>query len=134
MRQIFACTNRLIGRRWKLNVMKCLNTFPMKRVFSFNLASLGNGFIVVRQSCQNVGRKKTLPTYRTVEQLTPFTGKTLFLAGEESNYVTAQDISILFPEATLSVIANAGHWLHVQQPGVFIEQVEEFLCELEMLD
>ncbi len=62
-----------------------------------------------------------------VEQLTPFTGKTLFLAGEDSGYVKAEDVSGLFPNASLNVIANAGHWLHVQQPGVFIEQVELFL-------
>jgi len=63
-----------------------------------------------------------------VDQITPFTGKTLFLAGEDSGYVNPEDVSILFPDATLSVIANSGHWLHVQQPGVFIEQVEQF-CE-----
>ena len=62
-----------------------------------------------------------------VEHLKPFTGKTLFLAGEDSGYVKAEDLSTLFPDATLSVIANAGHWLHVQQPRVFIEQVEQFL-------
>ena len=63
-----------------------------------------------------------------VENITPFTGKTLFLAGEDSGYVKADDVITLFPDATLSVIANAGHWLHVQQPGVFIERVEQF-CE-----
>ena len=62
-----------------------------------------------------------------VEHSAPFTGKTLFLAGEDSGYVKADDVSALFPNATLNVIANAGHWLHVQQPGVFIEQVEKFL-------
>ncbi len=68
-----------------------------------------------------------IAAFPSVEQLTPFTGKTLFLAGEESGYVKADDVSALFPNATLNVIANAGHWLHVQQPGVFIEQVERFL-------
>ena len=62
-----------------------------------------------------------------VENITPYTGKTLFLAGEDSGYVKAEDVKTLFPDATLNVIANAGHWLHVQQPGVFIEQVEQFL-------
>jgi pimeloyl-ACP methyl ester carboxylesterase len=62
-----------------------------------------------------------------VEQSVPFTGKTLFLAGELSSYVKADDVNTLFPDATLSVIANAGHWLHVQQPSVFIELVEQFL-------
>jgi esterase len=62
-----------------------------------------------------------------VEHIPPYTGKTLFLAGEDSGYVKADDVKALFPEATLSVIANGGHWLHVQQPSVFIEQVEQFL-------
>jgi len=57
----------------------------------------------------------------------PYTGKTLFLKGEDSGYVKADEVSALFPDAMLSVIVNAGHWLHVQQPGVFTEQVEHFL-------
>ena len=65
--------------------------------------------------------------FPAVKLITPFTGKTLFLAGEDSGYVKADDLSALFPEATLSVIANAGHWLHFEQPGVFIEQVDKFL-------
>jgi pimeloyl-ACP methyl ester carboxylesterase len=68
-----------------------------------------------------------IAVFPSVEHVTPFTGKTLFLAGEDSGYVKAADIKTLFPDATLSVIANAGHWLHVQQPGIFIEQVEQFL-------
>jgi len=68
-----------------------------------------------------------IAAFPDVKQLTPFTGKTLFLAGEESGYIKADDVSALFPDATLSVIANTGHWLHVQQPVVFIERVEQFL-------
>jgi esterase len=62
-----------------------------------------------------------------VGHIPTYTGKTLFLAGEDSGYIKADDVKTLFPYATLSVIANAGHWLHVQQPGIFIEQVEKFL-------
>jgi pimeloyl-ACP methyl ester carboxylesterase len=62
-----------------------------------------------------------------VGHIPPYTGKTVFLAGEDSGYIKADDVKALFSDATLSVIANAGHWLHVQQPGVFIEQVEQFL-------
>ena len=64
-----------------------------------------------------------------VGQLAPFTGKVLFLVGGDSNYVKADYVSVLFPNASLSVIANAGHWLHVQQSGVFIERVEQFLLK-----
>jgi esterase len=68
-----------------------------------------------------------IAAFPDVAQITPFTGKTLFLAGEDSGYVKADDVKTLFPNARLTVIAKAGHWLHVQQPGVFIEQVEQFL-------
>ncbi|MGZ8190460.1 MAG: alpha/beta fold hydrolase [Methylococcaceae bacterium] len=54
-------------------------------------------------------------------------GKTLFIAGEDSDYVKVEDIDTLFPDAMLSFIAKAGHWLHVQQPVNFIKRVEEFL-------
>ena len=62
-----------------------------------------------------------------VASVTPYTGRTLFLAGADSDFVKAEAIKTLFPDAALSVIAGAGHWLHVQQPGVFIERVQQFL-------
>ncbi|WP_262965585.1 alpha/beta fold hydrolase [Methylobacter psychrophilus] len=61
-----------------------------------------------------------------VKQLSPYTVKTLFLAGAQSDFVKASDLKTLFPNATLTVVANAGHWLHVQQPDIFIGQVEQF--------
>lgn len=59
----------------------------------------------------------------------PFTGKALFIAGEQSNYVKADDMLPLFPTALLSTVANAGHWLHVQQPVMFITRVTDFLMQ-----
>ncbi len=53
----------------------------------------------------------------------------LFLAGSESSFVKAEDIKLLFPEAILRIIDDAGHWLHVQQPQTFIEHVQEFLSQ-----
>lgn len=63
-------------------------------------------------------------------QLSPFSGKALFLAGADSGYVKPEDIQTLFPGAMLRFIAGAGHWLHVQQPGLFIGCVEDFLRSL----
>jgi pimeloyl-ACP methyl ester carboxylesterase len=59
----------------------------------------------------------------------PFMDNALFIAGEQSNYVTLDSLSPLFPNATLSVIADAGHWLHVQQPTIFISRVADFLMQ-----
>jgi esterase len=59
----------------------------------------------------------------------PFMGSALFIAGEQSNYVQVEDLKPLFPHAILSIVENAGHWLHVQQPAVFITRVANFLMQ-----
>jgi len=59
--------------------------------------------------------------------LMPFYNPALFIAGADSGYVKTEDVRPLFPDATLSFIADAGHWLHVQQPAAFVAQVERFL-------
>ena len=63
------------------------------------------------------------------DRVLPFAGEALFIAGEQSNYVKNDDLKTLFPKANLSVIERAGHWLHVQQPDIFIAQVESFLLQ-----
>jgi pimeloyl-ACP methyl ester carboxylesterase len=70
-----------------------------------------------------------IAAFPSADHLSVYTGKTLFIAGEKSGYVKTEDIKTLFPGAMLSFITNAGHWLHVQRPTVFIEQVEKFLYQ-----
>lgn len=64
--------------------------------------------------------------FPNADHLAPFTGKALFIAGGDSDFVKPGDINSLFPEAALTTIADAGHWLHVQQPDVFTSLVESF--------
>ena len=71
-----------------------------------------------------------ISAFPDIASVKPFTGKALFLAGADSAFVKADDIKTLFPGAELSVIADAEHWLHVQQPEVFVERVERFFCRL----
>jgi pimeloyl-ACP methyl ester carboxylesterase len=59
--------------------------------------------------------------------LAPFAGNALFIAGSDSDFVQPEAINSLFPDAALSIIADAGHWLHVQQPDAFTALVEKFL-------
>lgn len=61
------------------------------------------------------------------QNLTPYRGETLFIKGANSCYVTQEDTFQLFPTAKFREIAEAGHWVHVQQPEVFTEVVENFL-------
>lgn len=55
--------------------------------------------------------------------------KVLFLAGAKSNYIDRQSVKKLFPNAEIKTIDNAGHWLHVEQPELFCDAVNEFLRE-----
>ena len=68
-----------------------------------------------------------IAAFPATDHLAPYLKNTLFVAGEQSAYVKREDVCTLFPQARVTVIADAGHWLHVQQPVVFIALVEKFL-------
>jgi esterase len=68
-----------------------------------------------------------IAAFPETKHLPAYTGQALFLAGEKSNYVNAGQLQNLFPGAGFTVIAGAGHWLHVQQPVLFFGQVSKFL-------
>jgi pimeloyl-ACP methyl ester carboxylesterase len=60
----------------------------------------------------------------------PYTGKTVFLRGAESDYVTADAhpaITARFPAATIASIPGASHWLHADKPAEVIASLQEFL-------
>lgn len=83
--------------------------------FRFNLQSLTD-------NNSEVG--KALPSF------TNFDGKTLFLAGGNSSYITQDEIPLIkahFPNSEVVTIENAGHWLHADKPKEFFEKVIEFL-------
>lgn len=59
-----------------------------------------------------------------------FTSPSVILAGMTSDYVqTAHQAEIqrLFPNAETRYIADAGHWLHAEQPAVFFAHLQDFL-------
>lgn len=61
---------------------------------------------------------------------TIFEGKTLFLSGANSGYITQEDKPLLeahFPNSAVKTIAKAGHWLHAENPKDFYEATIEFL-------
>ncbi|WP_299669953.1 alpha/beta fold hydrolase [uncultured Polaribacter sp.] len=84
--------------------------------FRFNLPSL-------TENNAEVGA--TLPPFLTFEH------KTLFLKGENSGYITANEVPIIeahFPNAKIVEIKNAGHWLHAENPKQFYSEVCAFLA------
>ena len=61
-----------------------------------------------------------------------FSGKTLFISGEKSNYILPQDefqIKQQFPNSSVVTIKNAGHWVQAENPKDFNELVKDFLSQ-----
>lgn len=62
----------------------------------------------------------------------PYSGPSLFIKGGQSNYIREGDepeIKRWFPKADIRTMADAGHWLHVEAPEIFIDIVTAFLSE-----
>ena len=63
-----------------------------------------------------------------------YDGPVLWIAGANSHYVLARDrarMDELFPSTRLVRIKNAGHWVHSEQPAIFLETVRRFLDTVE---
>lgn len=65
--------------------------------------------------------------FPNTENVLPFFGRTLFLAGGNSKYIKENSTETLFPFAQIQIIAEAEHWIHVQQPQAFLTAVTNFL-------
>ena len=63
-----------------------------------------------------------------------FDGPVLWIAGANSTYVLPEDrprMEALFPSTRLVRVKNAGHWVHSEQPEVFVETLRRFLDGVE---
>ncbi|XP_071447965.1 sn-1-specific diacylglycerol lipase ABHD11-like isoform X2 [Hetaerina americana] len=61
-----------------------------------------------------------------------YKGPTLFVCGEKSDYVRAEDHSQIkeyFPNAVFKYIPDAGHWVHADKPHEFLDIVFQFIQE-----
>ena len=59
-----------------------------------------------------------------------FNKETLFLRGDKSEYISIEDETIIkrhFRDAKIETIANAGHWLHAENPKEFYQAVLDFV-------
>jgi len=86
-----------------------------KLAYRFNLNSLTENYPEVGEA---------LPSF------TEFTGETLFLKGEKSDYITKNDEPLIkahFEDAQIITVKNAGHWLHAENPTQFYNEVVSFL-------
>lgn len=59
-----------------------------------------------------------------------YEGPTLFVAGETSDYIRPAHEDVIaqfFPKAETLEIAGAGHWVHADNPGGFLDAIGSFL-------
>ncbi len=79
--------------------------------------------------------KKAAPAiiaFPDIQNVNAFSGESLFLVGEKSTHVEKKHHEVifkLFPNAIIKTIADAGHWLHVEQPEHFLSILRSFLSE-----
>lgn len=60
-----------------------------------------------------------------------YDGDVLFINGSNSDYIKQEDwpaIQKLFPNATLTTIPDAGHWVHAEKPVEFTKAIEAFIA------
>ena len=69
---------------------------------------------------------------RAIDAPRSYMGDTLFIRGENSDYICEDDIKeigVMFPHSRIVTIEGAGHWVHAQAPQEFARVVGEFLAE-----
>lgn len=57
----------------------------------------------------------------------------LFIKGDNSNYIHSSregEIFEIYPKAKIINVKNAGHWVHAEQPQVFVDEVLRFLSSI----
>jgi len=77
---------------------------------------------VLKENVSEVG--EALPIHAKFDK------KTLFLRGDKSEYIAADDEAIIkrhFTDVEIKTITNAGHWLHAENPKAFFNEVISFL-------
>ncbi|MFD1294773.1 alpha/beta fold hydrolase [Lutibacter holmesii] len=98
--------------------------FLLKNVYWKTKGQLAYRFNIHSLTENNSEVGEALPSF------THFNGATLFLKGENSNYITKNEESLIeahFSNATIVTVKNAGHWLHAENPSDFYTEVVTFL-------
>lgn len=98
--------------------------FLLKNLYWVEKGQLGlrMNLEVLKENVSEVG--EALPIHATFQK------ETLFLRGDRSEYIGETDEAIIhrhFPNSKIVTIADAGHWLHAENPRDFSEAVINFV-------
>ena len=83
---------------------------------------------VIAQNLENILNDFDSDLWKGVD--TPHNFPALFIKGQLSDYLLESDkskILELFPNASIKTIPGAGHWVHAEQPELFISVLLKFL-------
>lgn len=101
-----------------------IRQFLLKNLYWVEKGKLGFRFNleVLQDKMEEIGEN--------INALDIFSGETLFLRGDKSEYILRNDIDTIkihFPNTLLETVSNAGHWLHAENPKEFFTKVLTFI-------
>lgn len=109
-----------------------------KKIKSYSVRQFILKNLSINKETQAYEWKMNLPViYNAYQQILdkgdwsiPFENPTLFIKGATSNYILPEEFEtyqVHFPSAKLKTIEKAGHWVHAEQPKMFLEVLTNFL-------
>ena len=108
---------------------KYLSNFGVRQFLLKNLYWIEKGKLGFRFNL-SVLQNKMEELGENIASTATFTGETLFLRGDKSEYILQNDFDGIkrhFPLAQIETVTNAGHWLHAENPKEFLSKTLEFL-------
>jgi pimeloyl-ACP methyl ester carboxylesterase len=98
--------------------------FLLKNLYRTDAGTFGwrMNLAVLDDKIENIG--EGLPTHFRSDK------PALFIRGGKSNYIRDTDVPLIkehFPNAVVETIADAGHWVHAEQPVPLLEKVLKFI-------
>jgi esterase len=94
-----------------------------------NLYRTADNRFAWRMNLKVIQEKLAIVMEALPENLT-FEGKTLFIAGEKSDYIQNRDLPIIqshFPDNQVVTVEGAGHWVHAEKPAEVLTIIQEFI-------
>ena len=93
-----------------------IRQFLLKNLYWIEKGKLGFRFNldILKDKMEEIGEN--------ISAVDTFTGETLFLRGDKSEYILQNDFDHIkkhFPKAVIETVSNAGHWLHAENPSEF---------------
>ena len=95
-----------------------------------NLVKTDNGYAFSNLDVNNLILAHSMLKRTWKADFVPWNGETLFVKGENSDYVRSDDeteIKKFFPNSRIEIVSKSGHWPHFDNQNEFINKVAAFL-------